>query len=314
MLNLSKIDIKFERWRNHLYFMYLKTIQAQQLEFEVLSPSLKVYFTRLLHQYITTDGDGDLISNGNQVIISRQNYFINKARQLQNRPIYVLEADDHGMYHPAEFDWHSGEFALAFRRLTTLELIEYIGDLISEEVFSIQVVNKALKKDGASFEFVRERNKLHLEVKSDEAIKTIIADIDNDPANESFHSNIRLLLLRANSFLELNDASGVIHTCATIFESLAKELLDDQNLDNQTLGGFFQKYRTNSSLPEPIINYILEIYKDRNTTPLAGHGSRLAPPQVSPTELVTLIELTKAFIKIEYISFEKASSTQRRPS
>jgi hypothetical protein len=43
---------------------------------------------------------------------------------------------------------------------------------------------------------------------------------------------------------------------------------------------------------------MLQIYKDRNTTPLAGHGSTAAP-EISEQHAIVLAELTKAIIRSE---------------
>jgi hypothetical protein len=69
-------------------------------------------------------------------------------------------------------------------------------------------------------------------------------------------------------------------------------------VDNQTLASFFEGYRKKSKLPTPVLDYILQVYKSRNTEPLAGHGS-LTPPTLSEDEAITLVEMTKAIVRIE---------------
>lgn len=74
----------------------------------------------------------------------RQNSIINLENTVLNRPIYVLESDDWGDYMPAEHAWHNGEFELILRRPNTLQLIETLGDLISDKWLSCEEVNEMM--------------------------------------------------------------------------------------------------------------------------------------------------------------------------
>src|SRR5205807_7428142 len=91
------------------------------------------------------------------------------------------------------------------------------------------------------------------------------------------HPNIRLLLDRMNDALRREDHPGVLHASASIFETLAKDIVGISTIQNQPLKGFFERYRKNSALPDKILDYILAIYESRNITPLAGHGSTQTP-------------------------------------
>lgn len=115
----------------------------------------------------------------------------------------------------------------------------------------------------------------------------------------SIHANIKVLLNRMEDDLKREDYAGVLHTSASIFETLGKEIVGISSIQNQTLGSFFEKYRKESRLPEPILDYIQNIYNRRNITPLAGHGSTKSP-NISKEEAIILSEMTKAFVKIEY--------------
>jgi hypothetical protein len=65
------------------------------------------------------------------------------------------------------------------------------------------------------------------------------------------------------------------------------------------LKSFFDRYRKDSNLPKEILDYILGLYDLRNTTPLAGHGSTQTPA-INREAAISLAEMTKAFVKIEY--------------
>lgn len=112
------------------------------------------------------------------------------------------------------------------------------------------------------------------------------------------HPNIQILMKRMDDSLNRKDYAGVLHASASIFETLAKDIVGI-TVQSQTLKSFFERYRKDSTLPNEILDYILAIYESRNTTPLAGHGSTQAP-NVSRGAAIALSEITKAFVRIEY--------------
>jgi hypothetical protein len=113
------------------------------------------------------------------------------------------------------------------------------------------------------------------------------------------HPNIKLLLRRMDLAIEVEDYPSALHASASIFETLAKDIISSVNLENQTLASFFDKYRKESQLPKEVLDYILSIYKSRNATPLAGHGST-GEPNISKESAIVLAEITRAFLRIEY--------------
>lgn len=114
------------------------------------------------------------------------------------------------------------------------------------------------------------------------------------------HHNIKKILVpRMNDAFSRGDYAEVIHSSASIFETMAKDIVNISSVQNQTLKGFFDRYRKDSALPDGILNYILGVYESRNVTPLAGHGSTEIP-QITKKEALVLCEMTKAFVKIEY--------------
>jgi hypothetical protein len=113
------------------------------------------------------------------------------------------------------------------------------------------------------------------------------------------HPNIRVLMDRMDDAAARDDRAGILHASASIFETMAKDVVGIQNVQDQTLKSFFERYRKESTLPDEILDYILAVYEARNVTPLAGHGSTQVP-NLSREEAITLAEMTKAFVKIEY--------------
>lgn len=118
------------------------------------------------------------------------------------------------------------------------------------------------------------------------------------------HSNIQILIGRMDDALTRDDYPGVLHASANIFETLAKDIVGIPSVQDQTLKSFFERYRKDSTLPNEVLNYILDIYESRSTTPLAGHGSTRTP-SLSREVAISLSEMTKAFVRIEYKLREK---------
>ena len=275
------------------YYQYISRENAELLKYEVVSQELKIFLTRELERKLNEDKFEE-----NKVVY--QNIFINRSRSLLGQSIYVLEGDIDGLFHPSEYAWHNGEFQLIFRRLDTVQFIEFVGELIEEEWFSIEEINDLLDQDSKSFTFIEQGNDLQVEIHDLDYVEREI--------HEDGHPNIRLLVTRMDQALENGDFPAVFHSSASIFETLAKDIVRIPNVQNQTLGAFFDRYRQDSRLPDEILDYILDIYHARNTLPLAGHGST-QPPNISEEAAIILCELTKAFINIEYSLHQLPSIT-----
>jgi SpoVK/Ycf46/Vps4 family AAA+-type ATPase len=149
---------------------------------------------------------------------------------------------------------------------------------------------------------VLSRHALLLTAKGDAS--TIESSLINDAVQ--LHPNIKTLLNRMDDALKRDDHSGVLHSSASIFETLAKEVVGVSSVQDQTLKSFFQRYRKDSRLPDTVLDYIIEIYDSRNRTPLAGHGSTIKP-SISRDVAITLAEMTKAFVRIEYLAHANES-------
>jgi hypothetical protein len=113
------------------------------------------------------------------------------------------------------------------------------------------------------------------------------------------HPNITVLLERMETALGREDYAGVLHASATILETLAKDVVGTTAVQDQTLGSFFERYRRDSLLPAPILDYVKDIYDARSITPLAAHGS-IASPSITKEKATSLAAITRAIVEIEY--------------
>ena len=102
-------------------------------------------------------------------------------------------------------------------------------------------------------------------------IKIIAPDSIPDADLTKDHPNVRKLVLSMETALSTQDFSGVLHASASILEALAKDVMQSSTVNDQPLGAFFAGYRKKSLLPEPVLDYMLEVYKARNKEPLAEH-------------------------------------------
>lgn len=117
--------------------------------------------------------------------------------------------------------------------------------------------------------------------------------------NTSGRANIEFLVKRMNSAFQRRDYPGVLHASASIFETLAKDIVDEPSVQEKSLGSFFDLYARESALPEAILLYIRDVFRLRNKTPLAGHGNVQAP-EITREAAIVLSEMTKAIVQIEY--------------
>jgi hypothetical protein len=113
------------------------------------------------------------------------------------------------------------------------------------------------------------------------------------------HSNVVVLIGRMEKCLEIGDPSGVLHAASNILETMAKDVLGDEKLANQTLGSFIEKYKKESSLPEEIKNVVGTIYNLRSTMPLSGHGST-SEPNINMQDAIVIAAATKFVVEVEY--------------
>jgi hypothetical protein len=260
----------------------------EKLKSEVVSDSARLKLTRLLRR-ATTHPNSD-------VAIIHINRVVNIARAPMGLPVYVLDSGGDESYQPVEHAWHFGELELAMRRPPTPELSEVLADLVAAGCLSAVDVNSILEEDRASFRVKTSRASredvadVRVEVLSDEEIES--APVDDE------HPNVRALIRRMDVMLVNKDWPGVLHASASVFETIAKSVVNLSGVNNQSLGGFLSRYRKDSRLPGPLLDYIEAIYKRRNTEPLAGHG-QIDAPSITGEEATVLAEVTRLVVRLE---------------
>jgi hypothetical protein len=269
--------------------MRLTDKQKNALALEVVPQEARLEITRIIR-------DVCKVFDESEISLIRENEFINVANQVLGNPIYVLDGGDWGEYHPAEYAWHHGQRELIMRVPSTPQLAEILADYLQKEMIGVRQVNDVLARYGCSFSFeevdsVRD-NKTTVKVKVLPVESIAEVDLNSD------HPNVRRLVARMDRSLKDNDFAGLLHASASVFETLAKDIMDNPNVNTQTLASFFDGYRKKSLLPEPVLDYMLLVYKERNVVPLAGHGS-LTAPSISAEQAVALCELTKTIVRIE---------------
>ncbi len=279
-----------------MYFpLMLTDKQVAELEYEVIPTSRKAHLTRLLRRGKAASPDTPSIYWQNDVI--------NRARTIAELSIYVLEPDDLGDYMPQEYAWHRSEFELCVRRLNSVQFVEFVAEIVEDDWLDLDVANSLLSKANTSVvlewgDSFDQRLLVHVHPVAD-----LNADLEQDK-----RPNVRTLVARLDRELAAGDHSAVLHCSAVIFETVAKDVVGIPTIANQTLGGFFDRYRADSSLPEPILDYILAVYQRRNTEPLAGHG-QVDETTISKSEAELLTVLTKAFITYETRMTQSESSS-----
>lgn len=267
-----------------MYFMGLSKADKKKLESEVVSNEARLKLTRLVRQRCS--------SNDNNVSLINRNHFINVGRTVLDLPIYRLEPDDMGMYMNEEFGWHIAETELIMRRPDTVQLVEILADMLQQGMLDMRSVNRILADDNSSVRFKTEGFDEDIEV-------AILSETELEEDNvDPDHPNVRVLTQRMDQAFEAKDYAGVLHASANIFETLAKLVFNNPNVENQTLASLFEGYRKRSELPEPLLNYILATYQRRNVEPLAGHGATNAPT-VTAKDAAILIEMTRMCVRLE---------------
>lgn len=266
-----------------------------QFELEVVSSEARLRLTRILRTRTRAPGDP-------QIRLIRQNAVVNLANSAMDRPVYVLELGDWD-YEPAEYAWHQGELELVMRRPNTVQLVDILADLIAAGTLMSDEVNGILESDRCGIRFKENDDG------DATAELTSIPDLGVDaPPDEN--TNIRRLFDRMDRATQDRDWSLVLHTAASIFETLAKLVVPNPNVQNQSLGGWFALYRNHSALAAPLLDVIEAIFQRRNIEPLAGHGST-RDPAITEEEAIQVNQLTRTLVRLER---ELANTTATPPA
>jgi len=269
-------------------FMGLNEAQKRQLEMEVVPSETRLRLTRIIRDKCCCRDD-------RAIQLVRLAPFVNMVNHVMNRKTYILEGDDWGEYPHEAYAVLESERELMMRSPSTVQLAEILGDYLQADMLGIGEVNEVLAEANCGFAFTKQdvdADRFLIRIKVVSASEIPEADVSHD------HPNIRVLVSRMDRALNDEDYAAVLHSSASIFEALAKDVVGDASVQNQTLASFFERYRKDSRLPDPLLDYILATYRQRNTTPLAGHGS-MSLPTIGHGEAVVLAELTKAIIRSE---------------
>jgi hypothetical protein len=265
----------------------LGTRTREQVELEVISTEARLRLTRLLRNSVKSVTTSD---EAHQIELIRVNKIVNLANTVLGRPIYALEMGDWD-YEPAEYAWHNGELELTMRRPDSAQLTEILADLIAASALSTDDVNAILEADGCGIRFHERHGETEIEL-------TNLADLPDAPIIPGEHTNVRKLVERMDRALQDQDWPLVLHTAASVFETVAKQVVSKPEVEKKSLGSWFNLYRKHSKLSAPLLNIIEGIFQRRNIEPLAGHGSS-SDPSITQEEAIQVRELTIAFVRLE---------------
>lgn len=262
-------------------FLGLSKEDKNSLKYEVIPSQVRLKVIRLIRNYCMNENPSIQVIN--------QNKFINIERNIKNQKIYVLTADRDGEYSIYDYAWHSSYIENLSTSLDTIPYIELVADFIENRLLNHSEINHILESENCSFWYDYDEEVV---VK----IKPFSENSQRRLADETV--NIRTMIDRMEKQLSGNDYPGVVHSSAVIFETLGKEVIGTEYVKNKTFGQIREDYKKMTNLPDPIFDYLNEIYKKRNNEPLAGHGST-DTSSMTREEAIVICEMTKAILLME---------------
>lgn len=275
-----------------------------RLDLEVVPTRARLRLTRLLRASVKAGSS----ENAHQIEVIRINQIVNLANTVQGRPIYRLELSDWD-YEPAEYAWHFAELELAMRRPDTAELFEILVDLVEQIGLPVDDINGILETEGVGAKLT------HV----DDGFSVRLVDLNDAPEAElaaGEHVNVRGLIERMDRALQDGDWSLVLHAGASVFESIAKDVVQNPAVQHRSLGSWFSAYRKASKLAAPLLDAAEAIFQRRNVEPLAGHGS-IELAGVTEAEAIQIRELSIAIVRMERLLARVESAEQpttKRPT
>jgi hypothetical protein len=259
------------------FLIYIQDSQKSDLEYVKISLQIKLYFYRKVEKKIHDNAQDTLPS------LLR---VINYSNAIAMKPALNLELDD-DLASIVPYSFYESRLPDCFSSLGTLEFIEFLCCLVSNEFLSIQEVNDRLEQDDQFFQLQKTNSGVFVEILS----QPIAVSGDK-------HPNIIASIKRMEILFGSHDYAGVLDASAVVIESHSKIQLSSPKLKDQTFGSYFQSYQNHSKLPQEITNYMLEIYKRRNVEPLASHGSS-DPPTITRFDAHFILLFTKAIVQLE---------------
>lgn len=164
----------------------------------------------------------------------------------------------------------------------------------------VRIAEKENLKNDWKYSWMEVHPRFYLDCDVFNHVKLFNETLGNDYLKR-LHPNIVQQISRMNNCLDSNDPAGALHAASNILETMAKDISQNPNVSNQSLSGFFEQFKKNSSLPDNLIDAIKDIYNLRNRLPTAGHGS-LDKPELTMADAIAIAALTKAILEIEYRS------------
>ena len=272
--------------------IYLSKDDAISLEYEWIPLSAKAHLIRLLDRYCPPHVNP-------RTRIPYLQRIVNLANNLSERKFFDLDTDQFDDYFPEDVARLETEFMICIRRLNPIQFIEFLGTVVEYEYIDINDANIILKEINSSVAIELDTTG-HLSI-------SILPMADKSALDNDASPNLRTILRRMDSYLNDEDYAAVLLNSAMAIEFISKQIYGSSKIYNQSFGSYFEGYKNNTTLPEPVIDWMLQIYKRRNTEPLASHGSPL-PPSITCEEASLIAEMTKAFIRYEFRMQSKASS------
>ena len=272
--------------------IYLSKDDAISLEYEWIPLSAKAHLIRLLDRYCPPHVNP-------RTRIPYLQRIVNLANNLSERKFFDLDTDQFDDYFPEDVARLETEFMICIRRLNPIQFIEFLGSVVEYEYIDINDANIILKEINSSVAIELDTTG-HLSI-------SILPMADKSALDNDASPNLRTILRRMDSYLNDEDYAAVLLNSAMAIEFISKQIYGSSKIYNQSFGSYFEGYKNKTTLPEPIIDWMLQIYKRRNTEPLASHGSPL-PPSITCEEASLIAEMTKAFIRYESRMQSKASS------
>lgn len=272
--------------------IYLSKDDAISLEYEWIPLSAKAHLIRLLDRYCPPHVNP-------RTRIPYLQRIVNLANNLSERKFFDLDTDQFDDYFPEDVARLETEFMICIRRLNPIQFIVFLGTVVEYEYIDINDANIILKEINSSVAIELDTTG-HLSI-------SILPMADKSALDNDASPNLRTILRRMDSYLNDEDYAAVLLNSAMAIEFISKQIYGSSKIYNQSFGSYFEGYKNKTTLPEPIIDWMLQIYKRRNTEPLASHGSPLHP-SITCEEASLIAEMTKAFIRYEFRMQSKASS------
>lgn len=273
--------------------IYLSKDDAISLEYEWIPLSAKVQLIRLLDRHCPTH-------TNSHTRIHYLNRIVNLANNLTERTIFVLDTDQFGDYFPVDIARQESEFMICVRRLNSWQFIEFLATVVELGYIKVNDANAILKEVNSSVTIKLDD--------SDRASTSTTSTAGQFTLDNDASPNLRTLVSRMDRCLNDDDYAATLSNSAMAIELISKEIYGSPKIYNESFGSYFEGYKNKTTLPEPVIDWMLQIYKRRNTESLAAHGSPL-PPLITCEEASLIAEMTKAFIRYESRMQSKGSSS-----